>query len=238
VRLPANVIPRFLESTNSGIEAIMNTKRIGLTLLVILWATILTLGVNYANPPVRDALAESFPGAPIYIYDIFSDAVWLFVAVIVAAWSPRFFGYQVGDIGKHLKLLLGLFIFVAGAPLVYRLLAGNTPFSANTLFFEVIVVPITEEGFFRGVILSMLLLGLAPLYSPRATQILVVILSSVLFAALHLSNLGTYPTGFILFQVFFSLVFGLLFGYSRVKTNSIYPAIGLHAVLNLVATVG
>ena len=46
--------------------------------------------------------------------------------------------------------------FVAGS-LIYRLLLGETPFEANTWFFEGVVVPLAEDGFFRGVPLSILL---------------------------------------------------------------------------------
>ena len=56
------------------------------------------------------------------------------------------------------------------------------------------------------------------------------------FSLAHLNNLGHYPTGFILFQVGFSTILGLAFGYSRVKTASIYPAILLHALFNLAGT--
>jgi membrane protease YdiL (CAAX protease family) len=58
----------------------------------------------------------------------------------------------------------------------------------------------------------------------------------MIFASAHLNNLGHYPTGFILFQVGFSTIVGLAFGYIRVKTGSIYPAILLHALFNLAGT--
>jgi membrane protease YdiL (CAAX protease family) len=216
----------------------MRTKTILLTILNFAWAILLALGVNFANPPVFSALLERYPGVHNFVVDIFSDATWLFVAFIPAVCCPRFFGYQMGSIGQHRKMLLWMLAFFAGAPLIYRLLAGGTPFSANTWFFEGIVVPLAEEGVFRGVILTMLLWGLGSLYSPRTGQILAVAGSTLIFAVMHLGNIGSYPTGLILFQVFYSMIFGLLFGISRVKTNSVYPAIALHAVVNLVATVG
>ena len=57
-----------------------------------------------------------------------------------------------------------------------------------------------------------------------------------IFSTAHLNNLGHYPTGFVLFQVGFSTIVGLAFGYTRVKTGSIYPAIIMHALFNLAAT--
>jgi len=202
----------------------------------VFWAFLLSIGVNYANNPVRFALAERFSDVHIFVYDILSDAVWLFVALIVAAWNPRFFGYQFGEINKHKKMLALLAAFFVLTPIIYRLSAGNTPFSTNTWFFEGIVVPVAEEGFFRGIILSMMLNGFSKIYSLRKTEIIAIIISALSFAVLHLANIGSYPTQFVIFQVCYSIIFGLLFGYSRVKTRSIYPAIVLHALLNLAAT--
>ncbi|NTW43574.1 MAG: hypothetical protein HGB14_03865 [Anaerolineaceae bacterium] len=90
-------------------------------------------------------MAERFPDVHIFVYDIFSDAVWLFVALIVAVWSPRFFGYQIGDIIKHKKMLVVLTAIFLLIPIFYRFIAGDTPFSTNTWFFEGVVVPIAEE---------------------------------------------------------------------------------------------
>jgi membrane protease YdiL (CAAX protease family) len=82
----------------------------------------------------------------------------------------------------------------------------------------------------------MLLWGLGKLYPSRTAEIWTVVLSTLVFASAHLNNLGHYPTGFILFQVGFSIIVGLGFGYSRARTGSIYPAILLHALFNLAGT--
>lgn len=133
-------------------------------------------------------------------------------------------------------MLVGMTIFFIGAPLLYRLMLGETPFGVNTWFFEGVVVPLAEEGFFRGILLSMLLWGFGKLYSSTMADWLTIISSTLIFATAHLNNLGDYPTGFVLFQVGFSTIVGLAFGYTRVKTGSIYPAIVLHALFNLAGT--
>jgi membrane protease YdiL (CAAX protease family) len=215
----------------------MSIKKASLTICYIFWAVLLTFAVNFANAPIRDALVERFPDAHTFIYDIFSDAVWLFAALIAAVLIPRFFGYQIGEVFKHKKMILAMLAFFAGVPLAYRLLMGGIPFSANTWFFEGIVVPLTEEGFFRGVILTVMLWGLGKILNERTAQILALIISTLIYAFFHLGNIGTYPSGFILFQVGYSIIFGFLFGYSRIKTNSMYPAILFHSIVNIVATV-
>lgn len=206
--------------------------------LCFLLAILLPLVVNDVNTSVFAGLNEQFPNVHVYIRDLFSDAIWLFVVILAVVWDPRLFGFQIGDIFRHKKFLLGMLAFFIGAPLAYRLLMGGIPFSANTWFFEGIVVPLAEEGFFRGVILTMLLFAFGMLYPEKKAQTLAVSFGAILFGTMHLNNLGEYPTGFIIFQAFYSILFGLLFGWSRIKTNSIYPPILLHAIVNLVGTIG
>jgi membrane protease YdiL (CAAX protease family) len=214
----------------------MNTKNLFRSASYILWGIILVWGVAFANNTIYPVISTRFPDVPSYINDIFSDAVYLFAAFIPVFWAPQFFGYQFGNISKHWKMLLGMTVFFIGAPLLYRLIVGETPFGVNTWFFEGVVVPFAEEGFFRGILLSMLLWGFGKLYAAKTTDILTIIFSTLIFSTAHLNNLGHYPTGFVLFQVGFSTIVGLAFGYSRVITGSIYPAILVHALFNLAGT--
>jgi membrane protease YdiL (CAAX protease family) len=212
----------------------MKPNKLSLTTLYVLWGLILVWGVVYANNTIYSTLSQS--PHHFLVNDIFSDAVFLFAAFIPVLWAPRFFGYQTGSTTRHWKMLLGMAVFFTGAPLVYRLLLGETPFGANTWFFEGIVVPLAEECFFRGVLLSMLLWGFGKMYPARTAEMLTIIFSALIFASAHLNNLGYYPTGFILFQVGFSTILGLALSFTRVKTGSIYPAIILHALFNLAGT--
>jgi membrane protease YdiL (CAAX protease family) len=197
---------------------------------------VLAWGVVFANNVLYPVLALQHPNIHLYGNDLLSDAVLLFVAFMPVVWAPRFFGYQMGLFSKHWKLIAGMAVFFVAAPLLYRLALGNTPFSANTWFFEGVVVPFAEEGFFRGILLSMLLIGFGKLYKAETAGWLAVIFSTLIFSAAHLNNLGDYPAGFIFFQVMFSSILGAAFGYSRVKTESIYPAILLHSLFNLAGT--
>jgi len=212
----------------------LKTKPILSTILYTLWGLILTWGVVYANNAIYQALSKQPHSSPVN--DILSDAVFLFVAIMPAVLLPRFFGYWHGSIRPHWKLFLGMAVFFTAAPLFFRLLVGETPFGANTWFFEGIIVPLAEEGLFRGILLSVLLWGFSKRYSIRTAGLLTLVLSTLIFASSHLNNLGHYPTGFILFQVGFSIILGLAFGYIRIKTECIYPAILLHALFNLAGT--
>ena len=213
----------------------MKTKTVFFTFFIILWGLLLVWGSVYFNNVFYQAV--SLKPHNTYINDILSDLVLLFLGFMPVFWVPRFFGYQVGDIPKHWKLLLGLAIFFTVAPLVYRLVIGATPFGANTWFFEGVVVPLAEESLFRGILFTLMLWGFSKLFPERTAKSLTLVLSTLVFASAHLNNLGHYPTGFILFQVGFSLILGFAFGYTLLKTRSIYPAILLHALFNLVGTV-
>lgn len=201
-----------------------------------MWGVVLVWGVVFANNIIYEAISRQNPHVHTYINDIFSDAVLLFVAFMPVVWAPKFFGYQLGTISKHWKILLGMTAFFLGAPLLYRLILGETLFGANTWFFEGVVVPLAEEGLMRGILFSMILWGFRDMFSESTAGWLTVIFSTLIFTAAHLNNLGHYPTGFILFQVGFSTIAGLAFGCTRMKTDSIYPAIILHAPFNLAGT--
>ena len=215
----------------------MNTRALSNSLLYVLLAVVFVWGVVYANNIAYPAISSQIPHVPIYLNDIFSDAVLLFVAFLPTVWAPKFFGYQLGSIAKYWKMVLGMAVFFISAPLLYRLLLGATPFSSNTWFFEGIVVPLAEEGFFRGILFSALLWGFGNLYESTTANRLTLLVSTLIFASAHLNNLGDYPTGFIFFQVGFAAILGLSFGYTRLKTESIYPAIILHALFNLAGTI-
>jgi membrane protease YdiL (CAAX protease family) len=215
----------------------VNTKTFFHTTSYILWGLFLVWGVVFANTILYPILSSRLPDVHTFIRnDILSDAVLLLVALMPAIWAPRFFGYRFGSISKHWKMLIGMAAFLVAAPLLYRLILGETPFGVNTWFFEGVVVPLAEEGFFRGILLSMLLWGFGKIYSATTGDRLALLFSTLLFATAHLNNLGHYPTGFILFQVGFSTILGFAFGYTRIKTGSIYPAMVLHALFNLAGT--
>lgn len=214
----------------------MSVKIFFRSALYVLWGMVLAGGVLFANNTIYPVFAAQFPHIHTSVNDIFSDSVLLFAAFMPILWAPRFFGYQLGTTTRHWKMLLGMTVFFVSAPLLYRLIFGETPFSANTWLFEGIVVPLAEEGFFRGILLSMFLWGFGQIYPAKTADWLAIIFSTLIFATMHLKNLGEYPSGFILFQVGFATILGLAFGYTRVKTGSIYPAFLLHSLFNLAGT--
>jgi uncharacterized protein len=128
--------------------------------------------------------------------------------------------------GVHLYWLPVLLLL---APLV----AGIRPPALTALGMLAIAYLLTavfEEGLFRGVILGLL----RPLGTWPA-----VLISSVLFGAMHLPN--QLLRGFsvmILLQAFGAAVQGIGFAALRLRTNTIWPLIAIHALHDLALQLG
>lgn len=84
----------------------------------------------------------------------------------------------------------------------------------QAVFFAIIIAPITEETFFRGIILN----GFLENYSPRKA----VIVSSLLFGIIHF-NPWQFTGAFIL---------GMLFAWCYIQTRSLLPCLIGHAIAN------
>ena len=130
-----------------------------------------------------------------------------------------------------------LFLFILTIIFIFfiRFFVGHTVLSsislvsvsALSMLVSILLAPITEEVFFRGLLLSEL--GDASLSSENA-----VILSSLLFAGGHIFSLFDQPdiyTG--LLSLFFVFVSGLLFAKVYVLTNNIFIPMATHSLYNL-----
>ncbi|MDX2053047.1 MAG: type II CAAX endopeptidase family protein [Polyangiaceae bacterium] len=92
---------------------------------------------------------------------------------------------------------------------------GEVRASASVLLFSMLVLaPFTEELLMRGAVLG----GLLRRYSTRKS----VLISALAFAGLHLNP----------YQVLQSLVLGLISGWVRVQTGSLWPGILAHVAFN------
>lgn len=96
--------------------------------------------------------------------------------------------------------------------------AGSIPL---LLFAIILVAPIIEELFFRGFMFR----GLQ--YS-KVGPIGAILITSLLWSSIHLQ--------YNLYQIAILFVTGLVFGWARVKTNSIIPCIAMHMTLNVLST--
>jgi membrane protease YdiL (CAAX protease family) len=124
---------------------------------------------------------------------------------------------------------------------IFALLLGQFKFNPSVVFgptyvsygfifgwfiFVAMLIPgIWEEWTFRGVILS--------LNSRKYSNLWAIVVSSVSFGLLHLTNI-LFGQNWVatIFQVFYATELGLLFAYIVVKTKSLVPVILMHYLVD------
>jgi len=175
-----------------------------------------------------------------YLSILSSNAMFMLVILIVKksrgltwaelGWKPAKFKAGVIDVIKiwgitwiiHIVYMLILFSFGINPPenaLDKLLQDPSIIILLLNIFLIAIAAAVIEETLFRG-----LLFGSMRTYLGTWTAI---ILSAVIFSALHFEWIGFIPR----------FVLGVGLGYLYVKHRSIYPSIALHGLNNLLAVV-
>ena len=171
------------------------------------------------------------------LWGVVSRAHLLVFLVPLVLWRPRLLGFQIGKTWQHWRMLLVMLLANCGVIAAYLWVTGSTtPYSGNQwLVTEVITVPVVEETFWRGLVFSLLWFAWRKLYPENASRHLAVWSSGLAFGLLHANNIfAGVPLTFVVIQVLNATIWGVVYGYARAKTESIYPAICLHAAMNLV----
>jgi membrane protease YdiL (CAAX protease family) len=94
---------------------------------------------------------------------------------------------------------------------------------AGKVLWSVLVSPVTEEMFFRGLMYNGFLFVGRNVRSKRAFEILVMLFVASVFAAAHARN-GIFLT--------LTIIAGIVYGLCRLKSGSVIPSIICHAVFN------
>jgi membrane protease YdiL (CAAX protease family) len=183
-------------------------------------------------------MGQIFPNPAPNLWGLISRGHMLLLGVlaIVVSRSPRQFGFQIGKTFQCWKMLLVMLIANCGIIAAYLALTGSgTPYSGNQwLLTEVVWVPFVEELVWRGVIFTLLLVGLSKFYSEQTSTNLAIWIGGVTFGLLHGNNaLYGVPVTFVAVQVLNATVWGVVYSYARARTESIYPPMLLHAAMNL-----
>lgn len=119
-------------------------------------------------------------------------------------------------------------LYVASVVLGYTEHARTGMVMGYPLSTSLFLAPIYEELVFRGWILG----GLLKDFSPRKA----VIISSVLFGAWHVKNVFWLDGGHLAYQIAYTtLVVGPVLALVTIGTRTVYPAIILHYLNNLLA---
>jgi uncharacterized protein len=158
---------------------------------------------------------------------------YLFASLRRGPTLKDYLGFHEVDWKKIVKWLLILVLFAAASDLAillmdrpvvqdFMLKIYSTATSKPLLWTAfVVAAPVSEEIFFRGFLFYGIL-------KSRLGPMGAIVLSSLIWAPLHLQ--------YDLYGILMVLVLGLLFGYARLKTNSVYIPIAMHALMNFIAS--
>jgi len=170
------------------------------------------------------------------LYGIVSRAHLIVPLLALSVWKPRHLGFQLGRTRRLWRLLLVM--LVANCAIVggYLLLTGATPYSGNQwLLTEIVTVPLVEETMWRGAVFAALLMAFGRVHPPERAMTWAVWSSGIAFGLLHGGNaLIGVPPAFVAVQVLNAAIWGVVYGYARARSDSLYPPILLHAAMNLV----
>jgi membrane protease YdiL (CAAX protease family) len=191
-------------------------------------SAILLLPLTWITGPIARAILWLFlPTASETTQILVSVAAHALLAVILLTWLNwwRVVGFN-GPSQWHSLYLL----WVLPIPILLNLSSGIhiTDQSAIALYAAItILTGFSDEAIFRGIMLQALL----PFGAIAASAI-----TALLFGIAHLSNLvaGFNPT-VVLFQVVSAIPLGFLFAALRLRTNTIWPMIATHALIDLAA---
>jgi membrane protease YdiL (CAAX protease family) len=171
------------------------------------------------------------------LYGVVSLLHLIIPCLLLVIWRPGFFGFQFGKISHYWRMLLIMLVANCGVIAVYLwLTGGGTPYSGNQwLVTEAIIVPVIEETFWRGIVLMLMLTLLKRFQPENSSNHLAVWSTGIAFGLLHLANaFAGVPIQFVLLQCLNAIVWGLVYSYARMKTDSVYPSMVMHAAMNLV----
>ena len=156
-------------------------------------------------------------------------------AVVVCAWAPHRYGLTLGTTHEHLTLIGLTILAVAIVVGAFRMTGFVAPYDATVA--EFVLVPVGEELLFRGFLLATLLQWFRRRRVGVHSAMWAVVASAAAFGVGHLGNLGHVSTAFVILQVFIALVFGIVAGHVRVRTDSVLGPVLMHMTMNIVAVV-
>lgn len=216
-RQPTTLGPRWALTAAAAVGTVAFTMTIALTNqpyfeLVNRW-------VGADDPVARGALYSSY---------------LLLIGLAAALWRPTAFGLGLGDTIRRWRLVASAAAGMAAMTGLVLLFISPTPYADAHWQNEVVIVPFTEELVFRAVVFSALLVAMMRLH-PAATAVpLAIGINAAAFALGHATNLMWLPASFVVPQMAYAVVIGLVAAFVMFKTRSVFPAMLVHAAVNAV----
>lgn len=200
-------------------------------------AAAFTMAVAIMNQPYFELL-NRWVGAedPVARGAIYSSYL-LLIGLAIALWRPYAFGLGLGDSIRRWRLVVGAAAGMAALTAVVLLAVSATPYADASWVNEVVIVPLTEELVFRAVLFSALLVAMSRLHPPATAATLAIVINALAFGLGHATNLFWLPASFVVPQVAYAVVIGVVAAFVMLKTRSVYPAMLVHAAVNAVVVV-
>ena len=218
-----------------GGEKVAATQRWIFSILFLIGACIVSMALAFVSVPYFNFLNSFICAKGAITRALLFSSGLLIIEFIIIVFKPRFYGIQLGESLKRWPAILITTFGICSFTAIALFLTPSTPYSEANWFVEMVIVPLSEEAMWRGVIFSILLVLLRKLHDERTSLILAVIYSSFSFGLAHGGNMLVLPLQFVMMQVAYATIVGLALGYLRAKTKSIYPPMLLHAAFNLTA---
>ncbi|GCE02928.1 CPBP family intramembrane glutamic endopeptidase [Dictyobacter aurantiacus] len=216
---------RFMvEEKNSPLNRFCRQHPFLSTVLFLLYFIIASRLFSYLLLLVMKGWHPSF-----IIKNIIGECFYVVLAVIplsLLGWW-RQIGFTRGVRGRDIALYIIPFIVIV-LPSIVAFPLVNRQSSTTIIVLALIaalLVGFTEESLFRGLLLqSALPMGIWP----------AVLISSVFFGVVHLSNiLAGFTWNYVFGQALFAFGFGVLLSGLRLRTGSIWPGILFHAAKDI-----
>ncbi len=171
-----------------------------------------------------------------YLYYSIFYSYPVVLGIILTCFNPRFFGWTTGKIREEWKLSLQATLIILLPIFSFLQFAPPTPF--HGMSWQVfILAPVGEEAIFRGAFFTAIFTILGRFHKNENTVALLTILFSALcFGAWHIPNFTVQPE-FTLFQIFYTTLIGIILGFVRYRTHSIYVGVFIHTMINVMATI-
>lgn len=149
--------------------------------------------------------------------------------------NPIKVGLRLPKLAEVWKPCLIAFSFSIIFCSILLLLHGPNPVpDMANLLFEATMPGLEEEFCFRGLIPYFFISALSKNYKNKSIQLLAIIFTSSIFALVHVVYLQNNHIQFTPGKILYSFPFGLILGWLRLKTFSIYPGIIIHNFINVI----
>jgi membrane protease YdiL (CAAX protease family) len=211
------------------------TKKLALSVLILIGACAVSVALAFGNYYYYQWINGYVNVNNEFLSALLYSAFLIIIGAGIVSWRPRFYGFHIGESIKYWKRVLIVSAMVCAFTAICLLMTPRTPYSGANWAVEMILVPVSEEMIWRGVIFTLILALLGKLHNEKTQLVLAIAFSSVAFGLAHISNILVHPISFVILQMIFAAIAGSGMGYLRAKTKSVYPAMLVHALFNLVA---